>query len=88
MYFPKFTLLLNKFRELVGTSSCGSHAVCSFFSLVHVFSVKKNKIRLLLSSRKGVQLTYEMFNAVELFVRLFRLIAGHMPKPMKLSCST
>lgn len=43
MHFPKFTLLLNKFREPVGARSYGSHTVCSFFSLVHVFSIKKIK---------------------------------------------
>lgn len=43
MHFPKFTLLLNKFREPVGASSYGSHTVYSFFSLVHVFSIKKIK---------------------------------------------
>lgn len=45
MHFPKFTLLLNKFKEPGGgggwgASSSGSHTVHSFFCLVHVFSVK------------------------------------------------
>lgn len=82
MHFPKFALLLNKFREPVGASSYGSHTVYSLFSLVHVFSVKSEIV--LIKQKGGITHISETFNAIELFVHLFRLIAGHIPKPVKL----
>lgn len=81
MHFPKFTLLLNEFKEPVGASSYGSHTVYSFFVLFTYFQLK---VRLLLLSRKGVSLIY-LKRLMQLnFLHSFRLIAGHMPKPVKL----
>lgn len=82
MHFPKFALLLNKFREPVGASSYGSHTVYSCFSLVHLFSVKSGIA--VIKQKGGITDIAEMFNAIKLSVHLFRLIAGHMPKPVKL----
>lgn len=82
MHFPKFALLLNKFREPVGASSYGSHTLYSFLNLVHVFSVKSEIA--LIKQKGSINDISELFNAIELFVHLFSLIAGHMPKPVKL----
>lgn len=56
--------------------------VYSFFCLTHLFSVKSEIA--LIKQKGGITDISETFNAIELFLHLFRLIAGHMPKPVKL----
>lgn len=82
MHFPKFALLLNKFREPVGANSYGRNTVYSFFRLFHVFSVKSEIV--LIKQKGSITHISEICNAIELFVHLFRLIAGHVLKPVKL----
>lgn len=87
MHFPKFTLLLNKFREQWGQAVMEAILFTHFEFSSCFFNYKKNKIRaLLLSRRKALKRASETFNIVELFMYLFRLIAGHMPKPVKPFC--